>query len=131
MHACIVPFALAPPLRLFLCPLPRPPRPLPPPLAFLLALLSHPLPACVPHTDPVWSIERERESIECVGVAAAAEHGVVLVCPDTSPRGDGVPDGAEGEWDFGKGAGFYVDATEAPYAVNYNMYTYVTEELPP
>ena len=61
----------------------------------------------------------------------AAAHGVVLVCPDTSPRGGAdVPDGADGEWDFGKGAGFYVDATEAPYSVNYNMYTYVTEELP-
>ena len=64
-------------------------------------------------------------------ISAAAQRGIVLICPDTSPRGDNsVPDGAEGEWDFGKGAGFYVDATEAPYATNYNMYTYVTSELP-
>ena len=67
---------------------------------------------------------------KAAAVAAAADKGLVLVCPDTSPRGDAVPDGAEGEWDFGKGAGFYVDATEAPYAANYKMYSYVTQELP-
>jgi S-formylglutathione hydrolase len=60
--------------------------------------------------------------------AAFAEHGLIFVAPDTSPRGDDVPD-AEG-YDFGKGAGFYVDATEEPYARNYRMWTYVTEELP-
>lgn len=60
--------------------------------------------------------------------AACAEHGVIFVAPDTSPRGDDVPD-AEG-YDFGQGAGFYVDATEEPWSKNYRMWTYVTEELP-
>ncbi|NEZ54706.1 S-formylglutathione hydrolase [Adonisia turfae] len=58
----------------------------------------------------------------------AAQHGLMLVAPDTSPRGDDVPD--EEGWDFGSGAGFYVDATEAPWASNYRMYSYITEELP-
>ncbi|MEM9806233.1 MAG: S-formylglutathione hydrolase [Cyanobacteria bacterium P01_D01_bin.56] len=58
----------------------------------------------------------------------AAQHGVMLVAPDTSPRGEDVPD--EDGWDFGSGAGFYVDATEAPWATHYRMYSYVTEELP-
>jgi S-formylglutathione hydrolase len=60
--------------------------------------------------------------------AACAEHGLIFVAPDTSPRGDDVPD-AEG-YDFGQGAGFYVDATEAPWSSNYRMWSYVTEELP-
>ncbi len=60
----------------------------------------------------------------------AAELGLILVAPDTSPRGDGVPSDPEGGWDFGLGAGFYVDATEAPYAANYRMDSYVTRELP-
>ena len=60
--------------------------------------------------------------------AACAEHGLIFVAPDTSPRGDDVPD-AEG-YDFGKGAGFYVDATEEPWSRNYRMWSYVTEELP-
>ena len=60
--------------------------------------------------------------------AACAELGLVFVAPDTSPRGDDVPDG-EG-YDFGKGAGFYVDATQDPWAQNYRMWSYVTEELP-
>lgn len=59
----------------------------------------------------------------------AAELGVAIVCPDTSPRGDDIPDEAD-NWQFGSGAGFYVDATQAPYADNYNMYSYVTAELP-
>ncbi|MBW8823569.1 MAG: S-formylglutathione hydrolase [Xanthomonadales bacterium] len=58
----------------------------------------------------------------------AAEHGVILVAPDTSPRGDGVPD-AEG-YDLGKGAGFYLDATQAPWSAHYRMYDYVVNELP-
>jgi S-formylglutathione hydrolase len=61
--------------------------------------------------------------------AAAAKLGVMIVCPDTSPRGADVPDEPD-NWQFGSGAGFYVDATEAPYAANYRMYSYVTEELP-
>jgi len=60
---------------------------------------------------------------------AAARHGVIIVCPDTSPRGDGVADDPN-NWKLGCGAGFYVDATEAPWASNYAMYSYVTEELP-
>jgi len=59
----------------------------------------------------------------------AAEHGVALLAPDTSPRGLDLP-GEHDDWDFGSGAGFYVDATEAPWADHYRMYSYVTEELP-
>jgi S-formylglutathione hydrolase len=62
--------------------------------------------------------------------AACAELGLIFVAPDTSPRGDGVPTAPEGQWDFGLGAGFYVDATEAPWATNYRMWSYVTDELP-
>ena len=58
----------------------------------------------------------------------AAEHGVVIVAPDTSPRGDDVAD-AEG-YDLGKGAGFYVNATQAPWSTHYRMYDYVASELP-
>src|SRR6201990_1113064 len=60
--------------------------------------------------------------------AACAELGLIFVAPDTSPRGDSVPD--NDSYDFGKGAGFYVDATEEPWAKNYRMWTYVTEDLP-
>lgn len=59
----------------------------------------------------------------------AAELGLIIVCPDTSPRGEGVADEPD-NWQFGKGAGFYVDATEEPFAKHYRMYSYVTEELP-
>jgi len=58
----------------------------------------------------------------------AAEHGVILVVPDTSPRGDQVAD-AEG-YDLGKGAGFYVNATQEPWAAHYRMYDYIVDELP-
>ena len=58
----------------------------------------------------------------------AAEHGVILVAPDTSPRGDDVAD-ADG-YDLGKGAGFYVNATQAPWAAHYRMYDYVVHEVP-
>ncbi|MEG3153781.1 S-formylglutathione hydrolase [Sphingomonas sp. RB1R13] len=60
--------------------------------------------------------------------AACARHGLIFVAPDTSPRGEGVAD-AEG-YDFGQGAGFYVDATEAPFAGHFAMWSYVTDELP-
>ncbi len=59
----------------------------------------------------------------------AAELGLIIVCPDTSPRGDDVPDELT-NWQMGKGAGFYLDATEMPWATNFKMYTYITEELP-
>jgi S-formylglutathione hydrolase len=62
--------------------------------------------------------------------AACAERGLIFVAPDTSPRGAEVPDDPEGLWDFGQGAGFYVDATEEPWAKHFNMWTYVTKELP-
>ena len=60
----------------------------------------------------------------------AARHGVAIVAPDTSPRGDHVPDDPDGAWDFGQGAGFFVDATNAPWSRHYRMDSYVTEELP-
>jgi S-formylglutathione hydrolase len=60
----------------------------------------------------------------------AAEHGIAIVCPDTSPRGDGVTDDPEGAYDMGLGAGFYVDATQQPWAEHYQMYSYIVEELP-
>jgi len=60
----------------------------------------------------------------------AAEFGVAIVCPDTSPRGENIPDDPDGAWDFGLGAGFYLNATEKPWAKNYRMYDYVVEELP-
>jgi S-formylglutathione hydrolase len=59
-----------------------------------------------------------------------AQLGLVLVAPDTSPRGEGVPGDPAGAYDFGLGAGFYVDATQPPYAQNYRMWSYVTAELP-
>ncbi|MCF4127235.1 S-formylglutathione hydrolase [Methylobacterium sp. SyP6R] len=60
---------------------------------------------------------------------AAAKHGIAIVAPDTSPRGPDVPDQPD-NWQFGCGAGFYVDATQAPFDRNYRMWSYVTEELP-
>eukprot|EP00753_Platysulcus_tardus_P011268 PLAT3280.33.p1 GENE.PLAT3280.33~~PLAT3280.33.p1 ORF type:complete len:339 (+),score=147.45 PLAT3280.33:22-1038(+) len=59
----------------------------------------------------------------------AAAHGIALLCPDTSPRGAGV-EGEDESYDFGSGAGFYLDATEGKWATHYRMYTYITEELP-
>ncbi|HET9511212.1 MAG TPA: S-formylglutathione hydrolase [Sphingomonas sp.] len=59
---------------------------------------------------------------------ACADAGVILIAPDTSPRGEGVPDDAG--WDFGQGAGFYVDATQEPWAANFRMKRYVEDELP-
>jgi S-formylglutathione hydrolase len=59
-----------------------------------------------------------------------AELGLIFVAPDTSPRGEGVPGDPAGAYDFGLGAGFYVDATQPPFARNYRMWSYVTKELP-
>lgn len=59
----------------------------------------------------------------------AAEHELMLVAPDTSPRDTGIP-GENDDWDFGTGAGFYVDATVEPWSDHYQMYSYVVEELP-
>jgi S-formylglutathione hydrolase len=61
---------------------------------------------------------------------ACAELGLIFVAPDTSPRGDGVPGDSARAYDFGLGAGFYVDATQAPFSRNYRMWSYITEELP-
>ena len=60
----------------------------------------------------------------------AAEYGVALVMPDTSPRGEGIPDDTEKAYDFGLGAGFYVNATQEPWNKNYQMYNYIVHELP-
>ena len=61
---------------------------------------------------------------------ACAEHGLIFIAPDTSPRGDGVPDDPEQAYDFGLGAGFYIDATQAPFAQHYQMRSYIESELP-
>lgn len=59
----------------------------------------------------------------------AAELGVAIICPDTSPRGEQVPDDSEGAWDFGLGAGFYLNATQQPWVQHYQMERYITTEL--
>ncbi len=59
-----------------------------------------------------------------------AELGMIFVAPDTSPRGDNVPDDPDGAYDFGLGAGFYVDASQPPFDTHYRMWTYITDELP-
>lgn len=61
---------------------------------------------------------------------ACAELGLAFIAPDTSPRGAGVPDDAAGAYDFGLGAGFYVDATATPFDRHYRMWSYVVDELP-
>ena len=60
----------------------------------------------------------------------AAELGLIIVAPDTSPRGQDVPDDPDGAWDFGLGAGFYLNATQQPWAKHYHMHDYVVSELP-
>lgn len=60
----------------------------------------------------------------------ASELGLMIVAPDTSPRGEGVPDDPGGAYDFGLGAGFYVNATQEPWVKHYRMYDYITKELP-
>lgn len=60
----------------------------------------------------------------------AAELGIMLIIPDTSPRGENVPDAADGAYDLGLGAGFYVNATQEPWKKHYQMYDYIVEELP-
>jgi S-formylglutathione hydrolase len=62
--------------------------------------------------------------------AACAELGLIFVAPDTSPRGEGVADDAQAAWDFGLGAGFYVNATQEPFAAHYRMRDYIEAELP-
>ena len=71
----------------------------------------------------------ETATIKAGAQRLAAELGLVLVMPDTSPRGTGI-DGAAGDWEFGEGAGFYVDATQTPWAARFRMHSYVANELP-
>jgi S-formylglutathione hydrolase len=71
----------------------------------------------------------ETFTIKAGAQRVAAELGMILVMPDTSPREPQLP-GDRDAWDFGQGAGFYVDATQAPWSANYRMFSYVTEELP-
>ena len=71
----------------------------------------------------------ETATIKAGAQRLAAELGLILVMPDTSPRGTGL-DGASGDWEFGEGAGFYLDATEAPWAERFRMHSYVADELP-
>jgi len=71
----------------------------------------------------------ETFAIKAGAQRTAAELGLMLVAPDTSPRGAGIP-GEDDDWDLGTGAGFYVDATQAPWSAHYRMYSYVTRELP-
>jgi S-formylglutathione hydrolase len=61
----------------------------------------------------------------------AAELGLMLISPDTSPRGEGVPDDPDREYDMGLAAGFYLNATQQPWSRHYHMYDYITKELPP
>lgn len=72
----------------------------------------------------------ENFTVKAGAQRVAAELGLMLVIPDTSPRGEGVPDDPERAYDFGLGAGFYVDATQAPWAQHYRMRSYVEQELP-
>ena len=70
----------------------------------------------------------ENAMIKCHYHKACADHGVIFVCPDTSPRGEGVPD--DEAYDFGQGAGFYVNATQEPWSQHFHMRRYIEEELP-
>jgi S-formylglutathione hydrolase len=72
----------------------------------------------------------ENFTVKAGAQRVAAELGLMLVAPDTSPRGEGVPDDPEAAYDFGLGAGFYVDATEQPWATHYRMRSYIERELP-
>ena len=71
----------------------------------------------------------ETAAIKSGAQRLAAELGLILVTPDTSPRDTGI-DGATGDWEFGEGAGFYVDASETPWSARFRMHSYVVEELP-
>ncbi len=92
-----------------------PPQPGPRPVLWFLAGLT-----CT----------EENFTIKAGAQRVAAELGLALIAPDTSPRGEGVPDDPAGAYDFGLGAGFYVDATEAPWSTHYKMRTYIEDELP-
>eukprot|EP00026_Physarum_polycephalum_P012812 Phypoly_transcript_13146.p1 GENE.Phypoly_transcript_13146~~Phypoly_transcript_13146.p1 ORF type:complete len:289 (-),score=35.10 Phypoly_transcript_13146:39-905(-) len=91
---------------------------------------SHNEGSCMPVLYYLAGLECTDETFIVKGGALkwAAKHRIILVCPDTSPRGAGV-EGETESWDFGVGAGFYLDATTAKFSKNYRMYTYVTQEL--
>jgi S-formylglutathione hydrolase len=72
----------------------------------------------------------ENFTVKAGAQRVASQLGLILIAPDTSPRGEGVPDDPEGAYDFGLGAGFYVDATQEPWAKNYRMRSYIERELP-
>lgn len=72
----------------------------------------------------------ENFSVKAGAQRFAAEHGIALVMPDTSPRGEGVPDDLDGDYAMGQGAGFYLNATQKPWNRHYKMYDYVSQELP-
>ena len=72
----------------------------------------------------------ENFTVKAGAQRVAAELGLMLVAPDTSPRGDGVPGDPDNAYDFGLGAGFYLNATESPWAQHYRMYSYIVDELP-
>jgi S-formylglutathione hydrolase len=72
----------------------------------------------------------ENFTVKAGAQRVASELGLMLIAPDTSPRGEGVPDDPEGAYDFGLGAGFYVDALQAPWAKHYRMRSYIESELP-
>jgi S-formylglutathione hydrolase len=72
----------------------------------------------------------ENFTVKAGAQRVAAELGLILIAPDTSPRGEGVPDDPEGAYDFGLGAGFYLDATQAPWARHYRMESYIVQDLP-
>lgn len=74
------------------------------------------------------SCSEENFTVKAGAQRYAAEHGLMLIAPDTSPRGEGVPD--DPDYDLGQGAGFYVDATQAPWSRHFRMYSYVADELP-
>ncbi len=72
----------------------------------------------------------ENFTVKAGAQRVASELGVMLIAPDTSPRGEGVPDDPEGAYDFGLGAGFYLDATQSPWSANYRMRSWIERELP-
>ena len=72
----------------------------------------------------------ENFTVKAGAQRVAAELGLILIAPDTSPRGEGVPDDAEGAYDFGLGAGFYLNATALPWARHYKMEDYILQDLP-
>jgi len=101
--------------------------------AMKFAVYLPPLAAAGPVPVLYWlaglTCTEETFTIKAGAQRMASALGLALVMPDTSPRGTGI-DGATGDWEFGEGAGFYLDATQAPWSARFNMGTYVARELP-